>query len=177
MMAKKGGSALGVLALLIAIGALGLQVYHIYINPPQIETGEEIGGTWYASETDYFRTSILNTDMVFATLNISFEVKAGQSTYFLYSGRAYLDLTYDGFSELKIYFSIDGYKIDEPNIWERFWYSFSDMGGNSMLRTVSLQYGNSTILPGIHNVTMILEGNFGFNGVSDSSLFVQTYYS
>jgi len=175
MMAKKGGSALAVLALLIAIGTLGLQVYHIYINPPQIETGEENGATWTASYTNYFRTNLLNTDMVIPNLNVTFEVETGQWVYFLYTGRAFLDLTYDGFSELKIYFSIDGYRIDDPYIWERFWYSFSDIGGTSILRSTSLQYVNSTLLAGVHNVSIILNGNFGFNGVSESCLYVQTY--
>ena len=174
-MAKKGGSAIGVLALLIAVGALGLEVYNTYISPPQLDAGEELGGTWTASNVDYFRTNLLNTDLEFSNLNITFEVKTGQTTYFLYSGRVQLDLTYDGLTELKIYFSIDGYKIDEPFIWERFWYSFSDIGGTSMLRTVSLQYVNSTLLAGVHNVTIILNGNFGFNGVQQSSLYVQTY--
>ncbi|MHA2127184.1 MAG: hypothetical protein ACXAB8_11105 [Promethearchaeota archaeon] len=176
-MSKSRGSALGILALFIAIGAISLEVFNTYISPPQWDTGEEIGRTWTATYTDYFRTNPINTDLELSNLNVTFEVKTGQTVYLLYSGRAHLDLDYDGFTELKIYFSIDGDKISEPYIWERFYYNYSDIGGTSMLRTISLQYVNSTLSAGAHIVTIILEGNFGFNGVAQSSLYVQTYIS
>ena len=58
-MAKKGGSGLAILALIVGIVAIGLGGYNFYVQTTQ--TVEEIGNTWYKSEPDYFRCSIANT--------------------------------------------------------------------------------------------------------------------
>ena len=50
--------------------------------------------------------------------------------------------------------------------------------GSTYLRLpASLQYFNSSLSPGVHNITIVLYGNYNINGVRDSTLFVQTYSS
>jgi len=50
--------------------------------------------------------------------------------------------------------------------------------GSTYLRLpASLQYFNSSLSPGVHNITIVLYGNYNINAVSESTLFVQTYSS
>ncbi|MFX0059902.1 MAG: hypothetical protein ACFE85_18335 [Candidatus Hodarchaeota archaeon] len=167
----KAGSILGIIALILGATAIGLQGFnYLIINPRQKEQ------TWYAHEPDYYRCNPDNTFIPFNDLNITFEIKPGQSAYFLYNGWSHLDLDYDGFSILEIYYSIDGIRIDTPYFRERLWYKYSEIGGTSILKCASLQYLNSSLSAGTHNVSIILYANFDFNGVRESTLMVRTFY-
>ena len=168
----KTGSVLAVFALILAGTAIGLQAYNLLVASP--DDPDEKERSWYKHEPDYFRANPINTDIPFDDLTLSFNVSSGQSLYFLYTGRSQLDLDYDGFTILNIYFLIDGIRISEPRIRQRFWYKYSEIGGTSFLNSVSFQYVNNTLSPGTHNVTIVLNGNFQFNGVHDSSILVQT---
>jgi len=168
----KTGSILAVLALILAGTAIGLLTYNLlFVGPDEKER------SWYKHEPDYFRTNPINIDIPFDALNLSFDVLSGQSLYFLYTGSSHLDLNYDGFTILYIYFLIDGIRISEPYIRQRIWYKYSETGGTSFLDSVSFQYVNNTLSPGTHNVTIVLYGNYDFNGVHDSSILVQTLNS
>lgn len=147
----KTGSILAVFALILAGTAIGLQTYNLLIVSP-----DEKERSWYKHEPDYFRSNPINIYVPFDKLNLSFDVSSGQSLYFLYTGRTQLDLDYDGFTILNIYFLIDGIRISEPRIRQRFWYKYSEIRGTSFLDSVSFQYVNNTLSPGTHNVTVAL---------------------
>ena len=168
----KTGSILAVFALILAGTAIGLQAYNLLIVGP-----DEQEHSWYKHELVYFRANPINTFIPFDALTLSFEVFSGQSVYFLYTGRSQLDLDYDGFTQLYIYFSIDGIRISTTYLWQRFWYKYSEIGGTSFLDSVSFQYVNNALSPGTHNVTIVIYGTFEFNGVHDSSILVQTLNS
>lgn len=177
-MATKGGSVLGALALIIAIGALGFELYNLYlISPSEVEN--EIGGTWYNSEPDLFKASPEDTYVTFSDLTIQFNINTGELVYISYNGWIFLTVSmpYDGLTSLKVYFSLDGVQLESPHIEAQDYHD----GINDIHVPASLQYFNSTLSPGLHNVTIVLYGSAiesiltEYNGVRESTLFVQTY--
>ena len=168
----KTSSILAVIALILAGTAIGLQAYNLLIVNPAVK--EE---SWYKHDLNYFQTNPINTFVTFDALTLSFNVSSGQSIYFLYTGRSQLELDYDGFTNLYIYFSIDGIRISTTYIRQKIYYKYSEILGTSFFHAVSFQYVNNILSPGTHNVTIVLFGTFEFNGVRDSSILVQTLNS
>ena len=179
-MAKKRGSGLAILALLVGIVAIGIGGYNFYVQTTQTveeptQTVEEIGNTWYKSEPDYFRCSIANTYKTFSDLTVQFNISSGESAYFSYNGWIFMRLNSptQGLIYLRVYFSLDGQRLESPHIRAQDYYD----GSTYIHLPASLQHFNSSLSPGVHNITIVLYGNFEFNGVRESTLFVQTYSS
>ena len=172
-MGQNRGSILGILALIIGIGALGIGGYNLFVQTTQ--TGQRIGNTWYKSVEGLFSCSPAYTYTTFSDLTIQFSIKSGESAYFSYNGYIFMRLTSPttGPTSLEVYFSLDGQRLDFPHIEAQDYYD-----GSTYLRLpASLQYYNSTLTAGAHNITIVLYGNYNINGVMDSTLFVQTYSS
>ena len=172
-MVQKGGSVLAILALIVGIGAIGIGGYNFYVQTTQ--TVEEIGNTWYKSEPDFFTYIPAYSYRTFSDLTIQFNIKSGESAYFSYNCWIFMRLTSPdtGITFLKVYFSLDGRRLESPHIEAQDYYD-----GSTYLRLpASLQYFNSSLSPGVHNITIVLYGNYNINGVRDSTLFVQTYSS
>lgn len=179
-MAQKRGSGLAILALIVGIGAIGLGGYNFYVQTTQTveeitQTVEEIGNTWYKSEPDLFTCSIANTYTTFSDLTIQFNISSGESAYFSYNGWIFMRLNSPdtGLIYLRVYFSLDGQRLESPHIRAQDYYD----GSTYIMLPASLQYFNSSLSPGVHNITIVLYGNFHINGVRESTLFVQTYSS
>ena len=172
-MVQKRGSGLAILALIVGIVAIGLGGYNFYVQTTQ--TVEEIGNTWYKSEPDFFTCTIANTYTTFSDLTIQFNINAGESAYFSYNGWIFMRLNSPdtGLVYLRVYFSLDGQRLESPHIRAQDYYD----GIHYLNRPASLQYFNSSLSPGVHNITIVLYGNYEFNGVRESTLFVQTYSS
>lgn len=172
-MVQKRGSGLAILALIVGIGAIGLGGYNFYVQTTQ--TVEEIGNTWYKSEPDFFTCMPAYDYKTFSDLTIQFNIKSGESAYFSYNCWIFMRLTSPdtGITFLKVYFSLDGRRLESPHIEAQDYYD-----GSTYLRLpASLQYFNSSLSPGVHNITIVLYGNYNINGVRDSTLFLQTYSS
>ena len=172
-MVQKGGSVLAMLALIVGIGAIGIGGYNIYVQTTQ--TVEEIGNTWYKSEPGFFTSTPTYSFMTFSDLTIQFNIRSGDSVYISYNGWIFMRLTSPttGVTYLDIYFSLDGRRLEFPHIEAQDYYD----GSTYLKLPASLQYFNSSLSPGVHNITIILYGNYNLNGVLDSTLFVQTYSS
>ena len=84
-----------------------------------------------------------------------------------------LDSPNTGLIYLRVYFSLDGQRLESPHIRAQDYYD----GSTYIFLPASLQYFNSSFSPGGHTITIVLYGNFEFNGVRESTLFVQTYSS
>lgn len=93
------GTRLGALALIIAIGAVGLGVYQLFLSStsegPKIHVSENADFVLLDSPTKYI-----------PQLNVTYNAKAGDSVLFEYSCQAYLEPTV-GIS-LAVYFDING---------------------------------------------------------------------
>ena len=179
-MVQKRGSVLAILALIVGIGAIGLGGYNIYVQTTQTveeptQTVEEIGNTWYKSEPDFFTCIPAYSYRTFSDLTIQFNVKSGESVYISYNGWIFMRLNSPdtGMTFLKIYFSLDGRRLESPHIEAQDYYD----GSTYLKLPASFQYFNSSLSPGGHNITIVLFGNFNINAVSESTLFVQTYSS
>ena len=172
-MAKKGGSGLAILALIVGIGAIGIGGYNFYVQTTQ--PVEEIGNTWYKSEPDFFTCMPAYSYKTFSDLTIQFTVRPGESAYFSYNCWIFMRLNSPdtGPTSLEVYFSLDGRRLESPHIEAQDYYD----GSTYLKLPASLQYFNSSLSPGAHNITIVLNGNFNINGVRDSTLFVQTYSS
>lgn len=97
---KQGtGQTLGALALIIAIGALGLGLYQFIL--PAASEGPKI----YVSENKDF-VLLDSPSKYIPQLNVTYNAKAGDSVLFEYSCQAYLEPTV-GIS-LAVYFDING---------------------------------------------------------------------
>ncbi len=89
-MAKSTG--LAVFALIIAIGALGLGAYQVFLvsAPTTAPTGEESGirNTWYDFHYASEYTNPTLTSIPIDQLLINFTVNSGESAFFLFSTHA-----------------------------------------------------------------------------------------
>lgn len=173
-MVKKGGSALAILALIIGIGAIGIGGYNIYVQTTEKE--DEIGNVWFKLNSTYFPTDPTGTYLTFSGLTIQFNIISGQSAYFRYTGRSSLRLPGPGVTWIEVYFSLDGRRIDPPHIEKSVYYDLG-MVGAPVRDALSLQYFNSTLTPGTHEITIVIRGNSDLNAILESTLFVQTHSS
>lgn len=173
-MAQKGGSTLAILALIVGIGAMGIGGYNIYVQTTQ--PAGEIGNTWFKLNSTYFTTDPTGTYITISGLAIQFNIISGQSAYFLYNGYVSLRLPGAGVTWIEVYFSLDGRRIKSPYIEKTIYYD-PEMVGSPFRDDLSLQYFNSTLTPGTHEISIIIRGNSDLNAIQESTLFVQTYSS
>ena len=165
-------SALAVLALLIAIGALGLGVYHIFFAVPVAPTEEASGikNTWYQSTigTSYY-TNPAFTYIPIDDLIINFTVSSGESVYFLFNAEATVQS--GPFRWIYFYFELDGVRLEEPTYPE---WSLSSYNAR-VSAPISCQLSLDSVSAGAHNATIIIRGNDNVNYIYTSILLIQTY--
>ena len=98
----KSGKGLGILALLIAIGALGLGVYQLILPSPS-------EGPKIYTDTNYTQIN-LNTvtiSYVIPNLTVTYSANVGDNVLLEYSGNVHYGII-GGTPELNIYFYVDG---------------------------------------------------------------------
>ena len=155
------------LALIIALGALGLGIYQIAFTLAPSGENHGIRNVWsdFHSNTEYtFPTSqhIRVDDLL-----INFTVNSGESVLFLFNTQALI--TYA--SSLYIYFSLDGVELSGsgyPSV-----HIIDDQ--STMMIPVTFYYVSNTLSSGAHNVSIIIYGTNLMNQISRSSLLVQIY--
>jgi hypothetical protein len=153
------------LALLIAIGALGLGIYQIAVTLGPSEENIRIRNVWYAYHSSSETTWPTSADIWIDELLINFTVNPGESVLFLFSAQT---LVVYG-SSLYIHFPMDGEKI----ISFPFLHIIDDQSNTMM--PVSFHFVSNTISPGNHNVSVIIHGDNFMNEISRSSLLIQTF--
>ncbi|MFX1328413.1 MAG: hypothetical protein ACFE91_09820 [Promethearchaeota archaeon] len=165
-MAKSSG--LAVLALLIAIGALGLGIYQIIFAAPT-EDGSGVKNTWYDFHYSSEYTSPTSTIIIIDELIINFTVSSGESVYFLFNTWAEVDTGVNKFIQLN--FVLDGVMLAGPTY--PWWVFRTD--ADSIEAPISCQLSLDTVTAGAHNITISIFGNDIDNNIFSSTLFVQTY--
>ena len=153
------------LALLIAIGALGLGIYQIAITLGPSEENISIRNVWYDYHYNSEFTFPTSADIWVDDLLINFTVNPGESVLFLFSTQT--TVVYQ--SSLYIKFPIDGELI----VGYPFLHIIDDQSNTMM--PVSFHFVSNTISPGNHNVSIIIRGENVMNEISRSSLLVQTF--
>ncbi|MFX0037593.1 MAG: hypothetical protein ACFE9I_18390 [Candidatus Hermodarchaeota archaeon] len=167
----KGSTALGVIGLILAAGGLGfgglawLSVSRV-INEVESFSEQEI---WYK-----FNDTIFNSDPVYSYLTCSgltveFELGPNESVYFSFTARAHIEVK-TGWSRITTYFKVDGVLETDPSA-EVGMYN----GAFTVNFMLALQHVRHDLSPGLHNVTVVLYGDYSGNYIYKSSLFVQTF--
>jgi len=171
-MGKSSGVALAIISLLIGAGGLGIGVYCYLTFGERITDLEErsIKGIWYEELLEDWSPTLTDTNETISDLTISFQVKEGESVYFLFISRAII-YKYSSHSYLRFTFSIDGTILHAP---------YTLAGGHNIDETflyipVSLQYSTDTLAAGNHTVSVIALRSYSFNFIRHSTFLVQTY--
>ncbi len=166
-MAKSSG--LAVLALLIAIGALGLGLYQIFFAVAPTDEGSGIKNTWYKFDYSSKKTNPISTTIKIDTLTIDFTVSSGESVYFHFNTKAAVQAGTNSYIQLN--FVLDGDVLSGPTYP---WWSIHTMGDRIDV-PVSLQMSLDTVSAGAHNVTISIFGSDINNEIFSSTLLVQTF--
>ena len=172
-MGKSSGVALAFISLLIGAGGLGIGAYSYFTFGTRIADLEErsIKGIWYDEFLEDWSPTVIDTNETIPNLSITFQVKEGESVYFLFISRAIIYKRSLNPSYLRFTFSIDGTILDAP---------FTIAGGHNVDETflyipVALQYSTDTLAAGNHTVSVIALKSYGSNFIRQSTLLVQTY--
>lgn len=166
-MAKSTG--LAAVALIIAIGALGLGVYQVFFVSAPTGGDSGVKNSW----SDLFYTSVdtnpVSTWIPVDQLLINFTVNTGESAFFLFSTL----VTVQAGTSMTLNFALDGVRLTGP---PHPWWVVQATG--TLIQTpISFHYTLETISAGIHNLSIhIFGGNIG-NGIFASTLFAQTIIS
>ena len=145
---------------------LGLGVYSL-VFPQQQNIG--IQKTWFVYDSSVHFTNPSYTDIPINAITINFTVKSGESVYGLFNTYATLDDI--GEAAILFRFVLDGFVITSPVSPEVTFISDHIAIGVS----VTLQMATDTILPGLHTMTVSIQGNFVTNKIEESTLLIQTY--
>ena len=160
------GKGLAIFALIIGILGLGLGIYSL-VFPQQQNSG--IQKTWFVYDSGIHFTNPTYTDIPINAITINITVKPGESVYGLFNTHATLvDI---GEAAIIFNFVIDGFVIMSP-VSPNVIFSSDNQ---AMSGSVTLQMATDTILPGVHNITISINGNFMNNEIDESTLLIQTY--
>ena len=166
----RGSVALGIIALVLAAGGLGLGGL-AWISVSTIEPqGDSFSeqNTWYKFSGPAFTCNPTTTYLTFSALTIEFELGPNESVCFSYTGRVHVESVISAWSRVRVYFRVDGILQSDP-MAEVGMYN-GDFTINFMLH---LQTVKSDLSAGIHNVTVVIWGDSTGNYVYKSTLIVQ----
>lgn len=160
------GKGLAILALIIGISGLGLGV--ISLTFPR-EQNSGIQKTWFEYDSAIHFTNPIFTDILINAITINFTVKSGESVYGLFN--TYATLVDIGEAAILFNFVLDGFVIGSP-VSPEVTFSSDHL---TISGSVTLQMATDTILPGLHSITVSIQGNFLNNKIEESTLLIQTY--
>ena len=138
-MGNSTGKVLGVIALMIALGVAGLEVYQLLTD--------STGSIHLASYED-----VVDLDTGYTTLptNITFDTKQDDLVLFEFTCGVYLDI-YTAITVITIRFVIDGVFLMNPAVYLQ---GNQAVDPQPILESVSLRYYSSNMTAGTHNVTI-----------------------
>ncbi len=165
-MAKSSG--LAILALIIALGALGLGIYQM-IFPASAAGGSGIKNTWYDFHYSATHTNPISTIITVDPLTIDFTVGSGESVYFHFNTWADVDAGVNSYIQFN--FVLDGVMLSGPTYP---WWVIRTTAA-SIEAPISCQLSLDAVTAGAHNVTISIFGSDIDNNIFSSTLMVQTY--
>lgn len=163
------GSGLAILALLIGIGGLGFGIFTYFTVNHTIQTESNVHHTYFDSRTTAYTSPAEDSWYEITDLSITFQVASGESVYFLFTCAAILSPT-GGVWVMNFRLNIDDTSIPESN-------TIVGLATNDVTHidySVTLQYGDSSLLPGSHEVTVETMRECG-GQIYNCYLLVQTY--
>ena len=168
----KSSTVLGVIALILGAGGLGLgglALISVSRVETQVATFSE-QNTWYKYNDTTFRCDPIQTYLTFTGLTIEFELGPNESVYFSFTSMAHTEQNIGAWSRILILFRVDGISRLNPN---------AEVGAYNLGLTthsmIFLQDVRDDLSPGVHNVTIVIRGDPAANYIWKSSLFVQKF--
>ncbi|MFW9874090.1 MAG: hypothetical protein ACFFG0_13360 [Candidatus Thorarchaeota archaeon] len=155
------------LALIIALGALGLGIYQIALNLAPSGENHGIRNVWVDYHHGSENTFPTSQDIWVDDLLINFTINPGELVLFLFDTQATISYA----TSLYIHFSLDGVKLTGSGY--PFRHVVDDQ--SNMMIPISFHLVSNTISPGDHNVSIIIHGTYAYNEISQSTLLVQTF--
>ena len=168
---------IGILALILALGALSLQLYTTFIIVPdltnQVESTTEpsITQTKYVNNSAIIKTNPVLTDISIPDLSIKIDVGKDDSVYIEFSSRVGV-WEISGWNYVEVYLAIDNEKIEDAH--NKFLIN-TGSGGSANIVPMTIQYSTSSLSKGEHTITVIIYGANIQNYVNLNTLLVQTY--
>ena len=133
------------LALIIGISGLGMSGYTLFFALP-VQTNSNIRNIWYVSKSD--GVNINDVDTTIPDLSIIATVGPGESLHVLFNSDVFF-YSQSGIEMLYVYISINGVKVSPPVA------TFGAEFGIKVWGTLSSQYSNLTISPGLYSIGII----------------------
>ncbi|MFX1314065.1 MAG: hypothetical protein ACFFHD_15875 [Promethearchaeota archaeon] len=169
-MGRKGLIGLSIVAMIIGASGLGLSAF-MYIQTQFGTSDENPEGVVLEIFYKYDDTGTFGTPgdyVILHNLNITFNIGSGEAVYFLYTGTggAY------SIETIGINFVLDGKILMEPST------GFQNPSGGVFLTSVAslaLQYSNTTLSEGLHEITIAFYESDGPCSISNSILYGEIY--
>ncbi len=163
----KSGAVLGILGILIGVGALGIGVVN-WMNQPTIPYTPH----WYTYYDSEFYPSPELIYFSIPNISIVFELGSPMSLHLLFTCSARCLGDAASFSDLFFYFMInDVRQLDMP--WARVGSYQSNT--NYEYYNVSLQHYIDVMPPGIYNFTVVVMTERVANFIRESSFWIQSF--
>lgn len=125
-------------------------------------------GIWYKFNSSNFNCNPINTYLTIAGLTVEFKLGPNESVYFNFTCKAHIEVDLGIWSRVIVLFSVDGIKQPEPSA-EVGMYN----GGFIMTFMLHLQTVRHDLSSGIHNVTVVINGQATGNNIYENTLIVQ----
>jgi hypothetical protein len=166
-MGRKGLIGLAIVAMIIGASGLGLSAF-MYVQTQFGTSDEGVVLEIFYNYDDTGTFGIPGDYVILNNLNITFNIGSGQAVYFLYTGTggAYSSET------IGIYFVLDGKILLAPSA------GFQNPSGSGILThiaSLSLQYSNTTLSEGLHEITIAFYESGGPCSISSSILYGEIY--
>ncbi|MFX1355913.1 MAG: hypothetical protein ACFFA8_01390 [Promethearchaeota archaeon] len=134
-----------IFAIFLGISGLGLGGYTLFFALP-VNTQSSIRNIWSVSKSS--SVNVNNVDTKVPDLYIIATVNRGESLHVIFNTNVFF-YSQSGIEILTIYLSLNDKKVTSPVI------TFGAEFGQKVWDSITLQYSNLTISPGVYNITVI----------------------
>ncbi len=165
-MSKIGNKSaiVAVISLVISCGAFGFIIYDQFLTQPPTKD-------WF----NYYPYSVSMPGgeawSTFHWVPINFTIAPGESVYFSFSGIVRFDDS-SGDTYVEICFVVDNVRWSSPLCRVE---GYTNGSGDIWRISVAMQYVNSSLSPGLHNIFITFRGNHNLDSLREMALFVHTY--
>ncbi|MFW9970845.1 MAG: hypothetical protein ACFFDF_11665 [Candidatus Odinarchaeota archaeon] len=168
----KGSTTLGIIALILATGGLGLgSLAWISVSRIDMQIADfSEQSTWYKFNGTSFNSDPIYTYLIFSGLTIQFELGPDESVYVSFTSRAHIEAVVSAWSRIFVYFRVDGILQTDP-VAEVGMYD----GAFTINYMLHLQTVITDLSVGSHNVTAVIYGESTANYIWKSTLYVQKF--
>ena len=160
----KSGAVLGILALILGAGGLGIAVFN-WMN-------QSYEPHWYSYYDTEFYPNPITTYFVIPNISLIFDLERPMALHLLFTCSARCNGDAASFSDLIFYFMInDVRQVDMP--WARVGSYQSNT--NYEYYTVSLQHYIDLLTPGSYNLTVVVLTERLGNFIRESSFWIRSH--